>query len=108
MGGLGRAILSWMASKGAKHLIAPSRSGGSSAAAKDTVAELRAKGVNIITPQCDVSSAESLAKVLEEYASTMPPIRGCVNASMVLQVSRGSKSDTATVANEYRTLCLST
>ncbi|KAI5917692.1 hypothetical protein F4810DRAFT_640865 [Camillea tinctor] len=83
-GGLGRAIMKWMAGRGAKHLIVPSRSGPTSKA-EEVISELRQQGVEIVAPKCDVSSAESLANVLEHCARTMPPIRGCINAAMVLQ-----------------------
>lgn len=91
LGGLGRTITRWMARKGAKNLILPSRTGKSTAAASELVAELTQKGVNVSTPRCDVSSFDSLATVLRAYIDTMPPIRGCINASMVLQVSNFNK-----------------
>ncbi|KAI1459907.1 hypothetical protein F4805DRAFT_35615 [Annulohypoxylon moriforme] len=84
-GGLGRAIMKWMADRGAKHLIAPSRSGSSKPAVAELIAELTGRGVNLVAPQCDVSSVESLAQVLEECSKTMPPVKGCINATMVLQ-----------------------
>ncbi|OQE34925.1 hypothetical protein PENCOP_c015G04031 [Penicillium coprophilum] len=87
LGGIGRAILQWMADRGAKHLIVPSRSGAVSKAAAEVVAQLTAQGVNVVAPQCDVSSETSLSHVLAECARTMPPIRGCINAAMVLQDS---------------------
>ncbi|KAI1499235.1 hypothetical protein F5X99DRAFT_390720 [Biscogniauxia marginata] len=83
-GGLGRAIMKWMASRGVKHLIVPSRSGPTAKAA-EVVAELTRQGIEIVAPKCDVSSAESLAAVLEDCARFMPPIKGCINAAMVLQ-----------------------
>lgn len=43
------------------------------------------QGVRVATPRCDVSSESSLKSVLDECAKTMPPIRGCINAAMVLQ-----------------------
>ncbi|XXH03794.1 hypothetical protein Hte_010200 [Hypoxylon texense] len=85
LGGLGRAIILWMATKGARNLIIPSRSGVSSQAASDVIAKLREKGVNIATPVCDVSSASSLSAALAACADDMPPVRGCINAAMVLQ-----------------------
>jgi hypothetical protein len=74
-----------MADRGAKQLIVPSRSGTVSKAAVETVAQLTAQGVTVIAPQCDVSSEASLSRVLDECARTAPPIRGCINAAMVLQ-----------------------
>ncbi|KAI0197537.1 polyketide synthase PksD [Astrocystis sublimbata] len=88
LGGIGRSILRWMATRNAKYLIVPSRSGGSgSEKAQQLVAELRLKGVTIITPQCDVSSESSLSDLLAQCSQTMPPIRGCINAAMALQDS---------------------
>ncbi|KAI1081559.1 hypothetical protein F5B20DRAFT_588591 [Whalleya microplaca] len=85
-GGIGRAILRWLASKGARYLIVPSRSGGvNSMAAANLVSELREQGVTVVTPACDVSSASSLSAMLNSCSSEMPPIRGCINAAMVLQ-----------------------
>ncbi|KAI8633019.1 hypothetical protein F5Y19DRAFT_490219 [Xylariaceae sp. FL1651] len=84
LGGLGRTIIWWMAERGAKNLILPSRSGISSPAAARIVAELSAKGVRVMTPCCDVSSAPELEKLLKDHAD-MPPIKGCINATMVLQ-----------------------
>ncbi|KAI0133842.1 putative polyketide synthase [Xylariales sp. AK1849] len=84
-GGLGRATLRWMVDRGAKHLIVPSRSGATSKAAAKLVAELMARGVNVVAPKCDVSSETSLATVLAECRRTMPPIKGCINSAMVLQ-----------------------
>jgi aryl carrier-like protein len=74
-----------MADRGAKHLIVPSRSGASSKAAGDMVAQLQARGVNVVAPKCDVSDAASLGSLLGECSTTMPPIKGCINGAMVLQ-----------------------
>ncbi|KAI1387273.1 uncharacterized protein F4822DRAFT_430025 [Hypoxylon trugodes] len=86
LGGLGRVIIKWMAKKGAKHLILPSRSGIKTQAAHDVVAELKENGVSVMTPKCDIS-VSSLTAVLAECAHTMPPIKGCINAAMALQDS---------------------
>lgn len=75
-----------MADKGAKYLILLSRSGPASLKAKEVIAELEEQGVQIFAPQCDVTSKASLEAVLEVCGKTMPPIRGCINAVMHLQV----------------------
>ncbi|KAI4910493.1 Type I Iterative PKS [Alternaria infectoria] len=49
LGGIGRSILKWMASRGARHLIVPSRSGASSGAAAELVSELAERGINDAT-----------------------------------------------------------
>ena len=74
-----------MADRGARHLVIPSRSGATSEAAAQLVAELTSCGVNIVAPKCDVSVREDVAVMLEDCARTMPPIKGCINAAMVLQ-----------------------
>lgn len=86
LGGVCRAILEWMAGKGAKNLIVPSRSGATSAAAIEVVSRLRDKGVNIHVPKCDVGDAVALSDMLDGCARDgLPPIKGCINAAMVLQ-----------------------
>ncbi|KAI0532709.1 hypothetical protein GGR58DRAFT_489208 [Xylaria digitata] len=85
-GGLGRAIIKWMADRGAKNLIILSRSGPVSEAAVELISNLTARGVIVFAPKCDASSATSLADALSESeALAMPPIKGCINAAMVLQ-----------------------
>lgn len=74
-----------MADRGAKHFIVPSRSGASSKAAADMIAQLQARGVTVIAPKCDVSDAASFGSLLNECSKTMPPIKGCINGAMVLQ-----------------------
>ncbi|KAI1390359.1 uncharacterized protein F4822DRAFT_443215 [Hypoxylon trugodes] len=85
--GLGTTIMKWMVDRGAKNLIIPSEFGSTSKATAEAVAELTARGINVVAPRCDVSSETSLANALEEYASSMPPIKGCINAAMTLQNS---------------------
>ncbi|KAB5542744.1 KR domain-containing protein [Coniochaeta sp. 2T2.1] len=76
----------WMANRGAKHLIVPSRSGAASKAAAELVSNLTAQGVNVAAPRCDVSARSELDRMLAECKrNNMPPVRGCINASMVLQ-----------------------
>ncbi|KAK8057982.1 polyketide synthase PksD [Apiospora phragmitis] len=86
-GGIGRAIAAWMATRGAKHLILLSRSGDTTPAAAKAIAALRARGVNVAAPRCNVSSSESLASVLEQCLSTMPAVKGCIQSAMALQDS---------------------
>ncbi|CAH0050429.1 unnamed protein product [Clonostachys solani] len=87
LGGIGRSMLRWMVDRGARNLVVPSRSGAASGAALELVDDLTGRGVNIITPKCDVASQESLSQVLDDCEKTMPPIRGCINAAMVLNDS---------------------
>ena len=74
-----------MADRGAKYLIVPSRSGASPGAAADVVADLEARGVHVEAPKCDVASESSVTDMLKNCSPTMPPIRGCINAALVLR-----------------------
>ncbi|KAI0967184.1 hypothetical protein F4678DRAFT_254795 [Xylaria arbuscula] len=85
-GGIGRAIIKWMVDRGAKRLIILSRSGPVGKAAMELVSNLTVYGVNVFAPKCDASSSTSLAEVLRECeAQGIGPIKGCINAAMVLQ-----------------------
>lgn len=76
----------WMARKGAKHLIVPSRSGVRDRPdAAEVIRKLTLQGVTVNTPKCDVAVAEELSRVLSECKL---PILGCINAAMELNVRR--------------------
>lgn len=77
-----------MATRGAKNLILLSRSGPRTDAARTLVEELRAQGVQVEAPACDVTCTDSLSTVLAHCAHTMPPIKGCIQGTMVLKVSK--------------------
>ncbi|KAL2871600.1 type I polyketide synthase [Aspergillus lucknowensis] len=84
-GGIARRTAQWMADRGAQHLLLLSRSGAKSAAAQALVESLQSRGVQIHAPPCDITSADALAAVLAECATTMPPIKGCIQGAMVLK-----------------------
>jgi NAD(P)-dependent dehydrogenase (short-subunit alcohol dehydrogenase family) len=88
LGGIGRAILEWMADRGAKHLIVPSRSGADTPNRIDIVQRLAERGVSIHAPKCDASSLDSVAQMLKDCDKTMPPIKGCIIATMALNVRK--------------------
>ncbi|KAF4334054.1 polyketide synthase [Fusarium beomiforme] len=87
LGGLGRSAARWMTSRGAKNLILLSRSGTTRPAAQKLIKDLAAAGVTVSAPQCDVSDRAALERVLDDCAKTMPPIKGCIQGSMVLKDS---------------------
>ena len=80
-------MLKWLATRGARHLVVPSRSGATSQAAVETLHQLKAQAITVLTPVCDVASADSLSRMLDECGKTMPPVRGCIVATMALNVS---------------------
>ena len=86
LGGLGRSISRWMVSRGAKHLLLLSRSGTSRSEARQFVQELSDEGVQIEAPACDITDSASLGSALKIARERMPPIKGCIQGSMVLKV----------------------
>lgn len=87
LGGLGRSIARWMVSRGAMNLILLSRSGGSSETASAFLKELREQGVIVEAPPCNVADTIAVQAALKHCASRdMPPVKGCVQGSMVLRV----------------------
>lgn len=86
LGGLGRSFARWMVSRGARNLILLSRSGAKVAAAKALVVELTSQGVCVATPPVDISNLSSLKQEMEKLEEHMPPIRGCIQATVALRV----------------------
>ncbi|KAL8794223.1 MAG: hypothetical protein Q9195_003177 [Heterodermia aff. obscurata] len=85
LGGLGGSIARWMVQRGAKSLILLSRSGPKPEATNEVVQELRLAGAHVETPACEISNAASLSAVLRDCAIRVPPVKGCIQASMVLR-----------------------
>lgn len=87
LGGIGRSIAEWMCRQGARHLILLSRSGPKSAAAQLLVSTLEKAGVVVYTPSCDISDSDAVQTVVKYAKVHLPPIKGCIQASMVVEVS---------------------
>ncbi|KAI0142877.1 putative polyketide synthase [Xylariaceae sp. FL1272] len=85
-GGQGRSVAKWMVSKGARHLVLLSRSGPGEKH-MDLVQELQKSGSEVYCPPCDIANPEDLQRVLDYCRAHMPPIKGCIQAAMVIQDS---------------------
>ncbi|EPE26975.1 Thiolase-like protein [Glarea lozoyensis ATCC 20868] len=84
LGGIGRSIARWLVKRGAKHLILLSRLGPRTDAAHSLLQELKEQGVSVEVPAVDIANHELLKTTIEDLQKTMPPIKGCVQSSMVL------------------------
>ena len=84
-GGLGRSVVRWIVGRGARHLLVLSRSGASSDSAREVLGEMISQGVNIQAPACDIASTASLQTAIAHCSTNMPPIRGCIQATMILR-----------------------
>lgn len=88
LGGLGQTLVDWMVGRKARHFILLSRSGAANnGAAKEMISRHAANGVEINAPSCDVADENAVRSVFEGLSQTMPPIKGCIQGSMVLRVS---------------------
>ena len=86
LGGIGRSIARWMSARGAAHLILLGRNGASNTAAKELITDLERMGTKVLAPACDIGNANNLKDLLAK-ADVFPPIKGCVQAAMILEVS---------------------
>jgi NADPH:quinone reductase-like Zn-dependent oxidoreductase len=85
-GGLGRSIARWMVAQGARNLVLASRSGKADGAVADLVNDLQQTAkANIAVKACDVADARNVEDLMMQCREQLPPIRGCVHATMVLR-----------------------
>jgi NADP-dependent 3-hydroxy acid dehydrogenase YdfG len=85
LGGIGQEIALWMARNGAKSLIFINRSGLSNVQSEKTVRELIEHGVQVTIEACDISDGPHLDRILRNLSNCAPPIRGLIQAAMVLK-----------------------
>ena len=90
LGGLGRTMTRWMVARNAKNLILLSRSGARTEVAYKFLEELKGEGVRVEAPACDVTDAEAMQQVFGRLSKEMPPIKGCIQGSMVRRVRERS------------------
>ncbi|KAF2177009.1 putative polyketide synthase [Zopfia rhizophila CBS 207.26] len=83
-GGVGRSIAQWMIQQGAQNLLFLSRSGAAKPEAKKALDRFASQGVKVAACACDISNLDGVKSALEA-AKDMPPIRGLIQASMVLE-----------------------
>lgn len=91
-GGLGRCLARHMVKHGARNLIFVSRSGTSRTESQALVDELKAAGTNVRVLACDIVDENKLQSALSAVLAELPPIRGVIQASMVLEVGSQTPS----------------
>ena len=84
LGGIGRSLAMMLANHGAKHVAFISRSGDAKPEAKKTISDLENLGVSAISFACDTVHASALEATVSEISNRMPPIKGLIQAAMVL------------------------
>ena len=83
LGGLGRAVATWMVENGARHLMFLSRSAGQNDLDKEFFRELAAQGC---TAQSVAGSVAQMEDVKRAVIVSDKPIKGVIQMSMVLRV----------------------
>ena len=84
LGGLGRAISTWLVEQGACNIVYLSRSAGESEKDENFFRELRSQGCTI---QTFAGSVSDLSDVQRAVNGAVAPIAGVMHLSMVLKVS---------------------
>jgi NAD(P)-dependent dehydrogenase (short-subunit alcohol dehydrogenase family) len=83
LGGIGSSIARRLVALGARHLVFISRTAASpSKVQANVVRELENAGTQVVLKSCDVANRVELVAVL----ASLPPIRGVIQAAMVLRV----------------------
>lgn len=82
--GFGLRSAQWMVERGARTVVLASRRGVVSAEEQPALAQMRARGANVILEQADCSD-ESAVQALLSRMRTLPPLRGIYHAAMVLE-----------------------
>jgi hypothetical protein len=75
-----------MVSCGARYLLLLSRSGAHSRDAQAFMRELAENQIKAQAPACDITNRSMLEAILGGVSYTMPPIKGFIQATAVLQV----------------------
>jgi polyketide synthase 12/myxalamid-type polyketide synthase MxaF len=83
LGALGLAVASWLAERGARHLVLLGRH-APTAAAGATLEALERRGVCVLAARADVAREDELAAVLERCGRELPPLAGVVHAAGIL------------------------
>lgn len=82
-----------MAQQGARHIVILSRQGDKSKGAPETMAAIKSLGAVPRAYACDASDRDDLQRVLTEIAKNGPPLRGVLQAAMILRVRSTGKVD---------------
>lgn len=86
MGGIGQDLAAWMMENGAKNLLLLSRNAAINADVPRMKAMAAADGCNLQVRSCDIGNEQHFVDLLAEVTTDMPPIKGVINAAMILKV----------------------
>ena len=84
LAGLGLLTAEWMAGQGARNFVLIGRRAPSDDA-RAAIARLESQGARVAVYQADVADAAALARIVDETAVSMPPLRGVVHSAGLLR-----------------------
>lgn len=85
LGGLGRAVATWMVEKGVRHLVFLSRTGANTFESSSFIKTLECQGCDAITVVGNVGYIDDVQRAV---SAAKTPIAGVIQLSMVLKVSQ--------------------
>jgi phthiocerol/phenolphthiocerol synthesis type-I polyketide synthase C len=91
LGGFGVETARWLVERGARRLVLIGRSGASNEHARQAIAGMRAKGIEIRIEALDIADRKAAEDLFTRLKREAPPLAGVIHAAMVL--------DDAIVAN---------
>ena len=86
LGGLGQEIARFMAAHGAKHILILARRTIDDEGRSKLEGELGSSGASVRIETCDITNSSRVRNVAKRCLQTIPPVRGVIQAAMVLQV----------------------
>ncbi|KAF4462939.1 type I polyketide synthase [Fusarium albosuccineum] len=87
LGGIGRSLVRWFVTHGAKNILILSRSAASRTDSADLIKDMEGQGCRVVAKNCDIAAADDLSRALKESYSEIPPVKGVIQAAMVLNDS---------------------
>ncbi len=82
--GFGLEIASWMAQRGARHLVLLSRSGPKSIEDRAGINAMKDLGAEIVVLRADVTEASAVRQLMERIQRELPPLAGVIHGAAVL------------------------
>lgn len=88
LGGLGKSIVRWLGSCGARRIVTVSRSGACDENGVALIREMQSRGVEVEVKRCDITSLEEVKVLMESIEQGARPsvVRGVIHSAMVVQV----------------------
>ncbi|MCH5373059.1 MAG: SDR family NAD(P)-dependent oxidoreductase, partial [Planctomycetes bacterium] len=85
LGGLGLKVASWLAERGATHVVLTSRREQPPDEAIESIREMETNGATVTILAGDVARADDVQHALDHIARHLPPLRGVIHAAGVLE-----------------------